>query len=145
MRSGHFLISCHKTCLMPATAALCVFLTPFLLTCLALTCTACRDGCYCIFSQDICGGSGGTELLCASCELGLSPQSAGKMAFPAAGEARDGLAVRGSCLGARRGEEPPFRVNGALHNLVMKELLRVEPPSVRSRASLQHCRLHRKG
>lgn len=59
-----------------------------------------------IFTQDICGGSGGAELLCASCELGLSPQSAGKMAFPAAGEARDGLAVRGSCLGARRGEEP---------------------------------------
>lgn len=34
----------------------------------------------------------------------------------------------------------PLRVNGALHNLVMKELLRVEPPSLRSGASLQHGR-----
>lgn len=59
-----------------------------------------------IFTQDFCGGSGGTEHLSASSELGLSLQSAGKMAFPAEGEARDGLAARGNCLGAQQEEEP---------------------------------------
>lgn len=36
------------------------------------------------------------------------------------------------------GERAPLRVSGALHNLVTKELLRVEPLSVRSGASLRH-------
>lgn len=62
----------------------------------------------------------------------LSPQSRGN-GIPSGG---GGLAVRGSPLGGWGGAGAPLPVNGALYNLVMKELLRVEPPSVPCRASL---------
>lgn len=142
VRSDHILVSSHKTCLMPATATLCVFLTLLPLTCLALTC---RDGCCCFPleeaspTRDLWGGSRGPEQLCAPGELCLSPQSAGKWHFQRRG--RRGLGWRCGRAAWVLGEsKSPAPSECALHNLVMKELPRVEPPSVRSGASLQHGR-----
>lgn len=143
MRSGHFLISSHKTRLMPATATLCIFLTLLLLTCLALTCTTCCDECYCFhlekasFTQDICGGSLGTEHLCIG-RAGSVPAECWKNGISSSGGGEGWAGSAGEPSGCSAGGRAPLRVNGALHNSVMKELLRVEPPSLCSRASLQH-------
>lgn len=94
MRSGHFLISSPKTCLMPATATICMFLTLLLLTCLALACTTWSGK---IISTGIfVEGSRGRQGV---------PQGAGNgISSSRGGEGWAGSA--GSCLGAQREEEP---------------------------------------
>lgn len=75
----------------------------------------------------------------------VSPQGAGEMAFSSGGGG-EGMGWRcrepSGCWAGRRA---PLRVRGSLYNLVMKELLRVEPPPAPARASLQRARHARQG
>lgn len=118
-------------------ATLCICLTLLhLLTRPALIYTTCRDGCDCFHLEKASSPGisvGGEQRHRAP----LCPRRAGSVASK---RWKNGISSSGGGEGQAggAGERAPLRVSGALHNLVTKELLRVEPLSVRSGASLRH-------